>query len=659
MYKNTILLLKFYPFGDTIYYVKLYTSLKETKMIRINGNTTADNVWSAYGSFGMACGKIEIDENKIASKGENYEITCERKEVEHGVTVQTGRITNTSDKAISVTYLASKYVYDGGEYEVYTQSSTWENESVSMWQPLNATIGAEVYGVRDAYNAEPFVGLWSCQGGRGTAFHILADCAWKYTVTTVHLAGKTTQVEVELGINNRNFNYELLPGESLDFPTIIYYEFKNKLDLDCWKIHAYMNNHHPMRRMPVMYNTWMYKFEYIDFENVAAQIDRAKELGVEYFVIDAGWFGKGAANEFWQYRGDWHENLDAGFRGRMRELSDKVRAAGLKFGFWMEIESVGANSDILKAHPEYFFSYKNMYLLDFRKPEACKWIEDTICNLLETYNGEFIKFDFNQDTRFDYDGASFIKYYKGFRSVIANVKKRHPELYAQSCASGGLRMTLSNSLHYDGMWLSDNHSLYEGLRIYKDTIRRMSPQSIEKWASVTSVTDFSHNHLGKRSDKIIASNDALWVDVRGVDMSWLRGFLTGGAIGISCSLTAMNDELFEGLKAHIADFKANRDFWRNVICHVLCDTASVVVLEYSDIDYNTIKLVTYSDVIHQNNVRVYPKVDLGARYLVGGKTEMTGEEIDRDGIDIGIPGCYKSVTTELSRLPVGDGNDKI
>ena len=70
----------------------------------------------------------------------------------------------------------------------------------------------------------------------------------------------------------------------------------------------------------------------------------------------------------------------------------------------------------------------------------------------------------------------------------------------------------------------------------------------------------------------------------------------------------------------------------------------------SDIEYNTIKIVTYSDVIHQNNTRVYPKVDLGARYLVNGKTEMSGGEIDRDGIDIGIPGCYKSVITELTKL---------
>ena len=231
-------------------------------MIRLNKNKTADFLWSVYGSFGQAMGNISIDGDRITSNGDGYIIECERKTYEFGVVRQTGKITNTSDKAINITYLASKFVFDGGEYQVYTQSSTWENESVGMWQELNSTIGAEVYGVRDAYGAEPFVGVWSEQSGRGNAFHILADCAWKYSITRTHLAGVSTLVELELGINNRNFNYELQPGESLDFPTVIYYEFRNKLDFDCYKLHNYINKNYPQRRMPVMFNTWMYKFEY-------------------------------------------------------------------------------------------------------------------------------------------------------------------------------------------------------------------------------------------------------------------------------------------------------------------------------------------------------------------------------------------------------------
>lgn len=619
-------------------------------MIRIKANDTADQLFSVYGSFGQAMGEISIKGEKIISESDTYKIEAEIKTDELGVSCRTAKITNTSDKPIDITYLASKFLFDGGEYEVYSQSSTWENESVGVWQELNATIGAEVYGVRDAYGAEPFVGVWNCQTGRGYAFHILADCAWKYTVTRTHLAGVSTRIELELGINNRNFRYVLEPSEELQFPTIIYYEIRNKLDLDCYKLHNYINNNFPARKMPVMFNTWMYKFEYIDFDNVTKQIERAKELGIEYFVIDAGWFGKGKANEFWQYRGDWHENMEAGFRGRMKEVSELVRKAGMKFGFWLEVESCGASSDILREHPEYFFNYKNMYLLDFRKKDACTWLENIICERLEDFSAQFIKFDFNQDTRLDSDGEAFAEYYKGFRNVIKNVKKRHPELYAENCASGGLRMTLSNSRYYDGMWLSDNHSLYEGLRIYKDTIRRMSPQSIEKWASITSLCDFSHTSDGKSHDKVVASNDALWTDIRGVDIEFLKGFLTGGGIGISCSLTDMSDELFEALKAHIADFKEKRDWWRKTVCHILCDTKTMLVLQYCDMAKTKIEVLAYSDVIHQNNVRVYPKVDLAAKYRVNGKLEMCGEDIDSNGIDIPIGQKYTMRKITLEKI---------
>lgn len=45
-------------------------------------------------------------------------------------------------------------------------------------------------------------------------------------------------------------------------------------------------------------------------------------------------------------------------------------------------------------------------------------------------------------------------------------------------------MTLTNGLDFDSFWLSDNQSPYEGVRIFKDTIKRVAPQMIEKWATI-------------------------------------------------------------------------------------------------------------------------------------------------------------------------------
>ncbi len=91
-------------------------------------------------------------------------------------------------------------------------------------------------------------------------------------------------------------------------PQILSYEVRNKVDMDAWKIHHYMNQKYPRRELPVIYNTWLCRFEAITFENVANQIPLASELGAEYFVIDAGWFGKGG---FWNCRGDWEEICSA------------------------------------------------------------------------------------------------------------------------------------------------------------------------------------------------------------------------------------------------------------------------------------------------------------------------------------------------------------
>ena len=77
-------------------------------------------------------------------------------------------------------------------------------------------------------------------------------------------------------------------------------------------------------------------------------------MGVELFLIDAGWFG---FTEDWAAEiGNWTENQIGGYKGRVRELGDYVRSLGMKFGMWLEPERVLKNTEAYKSHPEY---YKN------------------------------------------------------------------------------------------------------------------------------------------------------------------------------------------------------------------------------------------------------------------------------------------------------------
>ena len=265
-----------------------------------------------------------------------------------------------------------------------------------------------------------------------------------------------------------------------------------------------------------------------------------------------------------------------------------------------------------------------------------------ISNLINTYHIQYFKFDFNQDLDVDINQNAFKNYFEGYQQFIQQLRGAYPDLYMENCASGGLRMTLTNSLDFDSFWLSDNQSPYEGVRIFKDTIKRVAPQMIEKWATIQSVCNFKHYYQGNSNEKIIATNDATWSNVRGVHQSYLEGFLTGGPIGFSCDLNSLSETVFNGLKEFIVQYKKDRNFWKNAVCRILVDSASVLALEFSDVNFEQIELVIYTKRIRQEALSVYPVLNPLANYCINGDRVMSGDQIDAEGIQVALDGNYQA-----------------
>ena len=614
-------------------------------------NFRAEDLWKIYGNFGYVNGLVENNDVFISNSNGEYIVRSQYIEDEQGVFLRKGNIKNISSRTFIVNCLMSKFVFDGGEYEVYTQRNSWQNESDGRWQPLITSVSAESEGLRNAYGAAPFFAIWNQQTSRGVAFHIMTRLPWQFVVKNVPTGGESNNLEIEIGVNSCNFSAKISSGEELVLPDILFYEIRNKLGMDCYKLHQYMHNTYPRREMPVVYNTWLYKFEKIDFENVYSQIRRAKELGVEYFVIDAAWYGQG---EMWGCRGDWYENQENVFRGRMSELSEAVKENGMKFGFWLEVETAGREAKVLENHRNYYFTYihngNELYFFDFSKNEACEYLFKTVSNLIEMYGAEYIKFDFNQDVKLDTNQNAFMDYFEGYNAFIQKIKAVYPDLYIQNCASGGLRMTLVNGMDFDSFWLSDNQSVHEGIRIVKDTIRRMPPQMIDRWATIQSVCDFKHAYGNNPLEKLVSTNDGTWNDIRGVHQSYLEGFLTGGPIGFSCDLNSLSESVITNLKRFIVKFKAEREFWKKAVCRILVDTKSILVLEYSDIKFEKIEIIVYADRIRQRNIVIYPTLDMNADYCIDINTIIHGKQIDAEGIDVVLNENYTAKRISLHKV---------
>ena len=606
---------------------------------------TAEDLWDVYGDFGKAEGGVTRTASGFSFAGAGSRVETVVATGVCGVVSRRTRLTNVSERPLAARCLLDRFLFDGGDWEVYTQANTWQNESRGLWQPLNTGVEVRGAGMCSARGAAPVLALWNPQAGRGTVFHLLADSGWEMHALREAADGQATRVAVEVGVDSRHLNHMLAPGESVALPEVVFYEFANRLDLDCHRLHAYWNDRQPAHQFASAYNTWMARFDRFDADFVLRQVPVAAEIGLDYFVIDAGWFG--SKGSWWFLRGDWEERPDGALAGRLAEISSAVRAAGMKFGIWIEAESAHPDSRIVREHPDWFVRREGLAFIDFANPEAVRRLTETTCRLLERYEATFIKQDFNQSTAYDPTGRAFADYHRHFADYLAELRRRIPGLYIEGCAGGGLRTDLGRARLFDGFWPSDNESPYEGLRIARETMLRLPPRLIERWLVACSLKTGQIDYNGK-DERLGACDDATWSHIRTVDRDLLRGFAAGGPVCLSCDLTAFSAADRAFLKGLVAETKRSSDFWRTAVGRILFDTPAAFALQYSDESLSDIRVTVVANRTRQARVTVRPVVADEATYLCDGR-EISSAELRTRGLELPVPANHGAVAIHLRR----------
>lgn len=219
-----------------------------------------------------------------------------------------------------------------------------------------------------------------------------------------------------------------------------------------------------MENAPLIFNDFMNcLWASPSWEKEKTLIDACAELGVNYFVIDDGWFNyrEEIGNRF----GDWNTDGDVfGVHG-LKGVIDYIRSKGMQAGIWIEGEVVGENSKIYKEHPEYTltvngksYGSKARHFLDFRKREAVEYLEKVYAELY-SLGIRYIKTDYNDS----YDQADsesgtangLRENYRKIAEFYKNVKRNYPDLLTETCASGGKREDGFLLKHFDVQSVSD------------------------------------------------------------------------------------------------------------------------------------------------------------------------------------------------------------
>src|SRR5690606_15164722 len=243
----------------------------------------------------------------------------------------------------------------GYDYEMLHLSGSWARERYVHRRKL-----------------EP--GMQSIESRRGASSHaqnpflaLISEGATEqhgdvYGINLVYSGNFVAGVEVDpylharlfIGINPFDFSWKLEAGEVFQAPEVVLVHSYEGIGGMSRRYHDLYRNRLTRGQFrnkvrPILVTNW--EATYFDFneEKITSIAQAGKELGIELFVLDDGWFGK--RNDDTTSLGDWYVDRNKLPSG-LEALVDKVREQGMQFGLWFEPEMISPDSELYRQHPD-------------------------------------------------------------------------------------------------------------------------------------------------------------------------------------------------------------------------------------------------------------------------------------------------------------------
>lgn len=618
-----------------------------------------------FDGLGLAVSEISETQDNITISFSNDEIELKVSfsyDAPSDVWSRKDFLTNKKEESIILNKYKSRFALSDSDqnFEVYSQNSGWCSENQGSWQDIGRGIRIETRGLRVMDGATPYMALRRKNTGKGLTFHLAPIGKWNIDITKRIAYSKRASYVLDLGLCETGLNMEIAPNETVEMPEIIFHTF-NDISLGSHKLHRFvLENRFNANEPKVIYNSWLYNFDNFTVEDLKRQAIAAKEIGCEYFLVDAGWYGE----EVWdRATGDWKES-SVKFPNGLKEFGDYVKSQGLGLGLWMECERASKHSEIYKKHPEYFFETEddeNSVIVDFGNPEARAHVKSEISRLIDTYDLKMMKFDFNVGCTNDTSGSNFYRYYQNFYEMMEELKEKYPWFFFEGCAGGGCCSDLSSTSRYDCHHMTDTvHPLLD-LRIYQGAVLRLPPYSLSKWVCIQNADLKSKNVTYQTENRVLSnSNQFLYERMADCGLEFTAEQASLGLLGFSSDIGALCDETRKTLKKYVSDFKNERKERSKYICSLLTEPAQIsdffspAIFEISDFEYNKIIIKAFRTEGAEQTFIVNPLgIDKDALYEIcenDEKKTVKGEEILEYGLSVYIDYVYKVKTIIINKV---------
>ena len=473
------------------------------------------------------------------------------------VITKSARFVNASDNSVKLTRMLSQQLdINADKFVVTSFHGGWTKEMNKVDTPLNGGkyVNSSFTGTSSS-RSNPFIFISRPEttenSGECYGFNLIYS-GNHYEAVEVNSFHKT---RISTGINPQNFTFDIAPGEDFEAPEAVLtysYEGHNGMSQN---LHAFVRKHIVRgewrdKARPVLLNSWEASYFKFDEGSLVNLAKAGKEVGIELFVMDDGWFG--TRNDDKQALGDWDCNMKKLPHG-LEGLAKKINDLGLEFGIWVEPEMVNVNSDLYRTHPEWSMDIpgkahsegRNQRILDYSNPEVVDYMIEKMSSVFASANISYVKWDMNRtmtDIYSQYLDADHQlevthRYVCGVYRLMKALTEKFPHILFEGCAAGGNRFDLGALCYFPQIWGSDN----------TDAVCRLHIQNGYSYGYPLSTVG---SHVSAVPNHQTLRNTPL--DSRFAVASF-------GVLGYELNLNDANKEELEDIKSQIALYKQYRE----------------------------------------------------------------------------------------------------
>ncbi|MCH5238841.1 MAG: alpha-galactosidase [Muribaculaceae bacterium] len=407
---------------------------------------------------------------------------------EHDIFKSHTEITNKGNKPISLEkYASSMLHFTNGDYYLTQFNGDWASEANASETKLEfgkKQLDSKLGSRADMF-CSPFfqIGLDS-PASENQGDLLVGTLAWTGNFRFTFEVDHRGELRVISGINPYFSTRTLKKGETFTTPEFIFTLSDSGRGKASRNFHDWARDHQVYKgnenRLTLL-NNWEATYFDFDENKLIGLIGEAKDLGVDMFLLDDGWFGnKYPRHSDTQGLGDWKETANKLPNG-IGALTEAAKKNGIKFGLWIEPEMVNPKSELYEKHKDWVITlpnrdeyyFRNQLVLDLSNPQVQDYVFDIVDNLMTKYPDiAYFKWDCNSpitNIYSNYEGKNqenlYVDHVNGLYKVLDRIQEKYPELMMMMCSGGGGRTDYEGLKYFTEFWPSDNTDPVERLYI--------------------------------------------------------------------------------------------------------------------------------------------------------------------------------------------------